>query len=133
MVRPTLLINFPAHNGQLTDRQAGMFLTARLGSGLVVGRLPNSYDDDGDDDDGGGGGGSGRGDDTPSQQRRRRAKQRGLPRWSAPSAITCSGVGYGFQMGAEVRWICGSMDASFDRQTTLLTTLRRTQHVHPSS
>lgn len=78
-----------------------MFLTARLGSGLVVGRLP---DGDADGDGGGGGGGdNGRGDDTPSQQRRRRAKQRGLPRWSAPSAITCSGVGYGFQMGAEVR------------------------------
>lgn len=78
-----------------------MFLTARLGSGLVIGRLPDSDDDKGAEKEGRGGSGSG--SDTPSQQRRRRARQRGLPWWSAPSAITCSGVGYGFQMGAEVR------------------------------
>lgn len=77
--------------------QAGMFFTARLGSGLVIGRLPDNYDDDSEASSNAANATS----DTPREQRRRRA-QRGLPRWSAPSAMTCSGVGYGFQMGLEL-------------------------------
>lgn len=73
-----------------------MFFTARLGSGLVIGRLPDNYDEEGSSSDA-----ANDASDTPRERRQRRA-ERGLPRWSAPSAITCSGFGYGFQMGAEL-------------------------------
>lgn len=77
-----------------------MFLTARMGSGLVIGRLPDDYE--GDRDSSGGGGNESDG----LMRREGRAHSSGLPRWSAPSAITCSGVGYGFQMGCEVCVVC---------------------------
>ncbi len=86
-----------------------MFLTARLGSGLVIARLPDDYDEEGSKSGTGTGGGGNHAttdddddDDDTADRRRRRGRANGLPRWSAPSAITCSGVGYGFQMGCSV-------------------------------
>ncbi len=64
----------------LTLIKCGLFFTARVGSGLVIARLDN-----GEGEEGGEG----------SMQSR-------PPRWSAPSAVGCTGCGYGFSVGAEV-------------------------------
>lgn len=89
-----------------------MFLTARMGSGLVIGRLPDDHDDgeqagsggskEGGNDDHGSGD-----DDAHYRPPKGRGRPSGLPRWSAPSAIACSGFGYGFQAGCEVRVCAG--------------------------
>ena len=71
----------------LTLVKAGMFVTARVGTGMVIARLDREAP-------GGREGGRERG--------REGGRERSPGRWSAPSALACTGIGYGFSFGADV-------------------------------
>jgi lipid-binding SYLF domain-containing protein len=74
----------------LTVVKAGMFVTARMGTGLVIARLEEEEEEKGERE----GGMEGR------RRRRRRV------RWSAPSALACTGVGFGYSFGKWYVQIC---------------------------
>eukprot|EP00595_Chromulina_sp_UTEXLB2642_P001606 CAMPEP_0196763238 /NCGR_PEP_ID=MMETSP1095-20130614/3675_1 /TAXON_ID=96789 ORGANISM="Chromulina nebulosa, Strain UTEXLB2642" /NCGR_SAMPLE_ID=MMETSP1095 /ASSEMBLY_ACC=CAM_ASM_000446 /LENGTH=229 /DNA_ID=CAMNT_0042115993 /DNA_START=369 /DNA_END=1058 /DNA_ORIENTATION=- len=70
----------------LTIVKAGLVFTGRYGTGFVISRLDNEIDS--------------------NSTRLGSTRLTGPGKWSAPSAITLGGLGWGFQIGAEVQHVC---------------------------